>query len=75
MDRVLVASTVIRSVGYDAEPAILEVEFHSGDLYRYFMVPKVLHDQLMAAPSKGKYFQANVRDRFPSERIRGPIVR
>jgi expansin (peptidoglycan-binding protein) len=40
---------------------LLEIEFLSDSLYLYINVPKSAYDELMAAPSKGKYFWANIR--------------
>lgn len=65
MERVPVSSTNIRSVGYDAESLILEVEFNGGAVYQYQGVPQAEFDGLMAAASKGSYFHANIRNRYP----------
>jgi hypothetical protein len=62
MRRVRVDSEAIRSVGY--ADATLEVEFVTGRTYRYFDVPKRVHDALMAAESHGMYFNLHIRDRF-----------
>ncbi len=69
MDRQLVSSSNIRAIGYDGEQRVLEVEFHSGGIYRYFGVPVHLHAQLMAAPSHGSFFAAFIKDSFPFIRI------
>jgi len=68
MRRLPVSSSAIASVGYDAPTSVLEVEFRSGDVYRYFVVPASVHDALMTAPSKGRFFQERIRDRYPTER-------
>lgn len=67
--RVAVESTNLKSVGFDPKGKILEVEFHHGGVYRYFEVPEAIHTALMKADSKGKYFQANVRNKFRFERV------
>lgn len=67
--RVDVESTNLKSVGFDPKTKILEVEFLHGGVYRYFEVPTATHDALMKAQSKGKYFQANVRNKFRFERV------
>ncbi len=56
MDRVPVVSTTMTSVGYDAETRTLEIEFTGGALYQYFDVPEEIYQELMAAESKGTYF-------------------
>ncbi len=39
MDRIQVRSSNIRSIGYDQNRQILEVEFLKGGVYQYFDVP------------------------------------
>lgn len=69
MDREPVESSTIRSIGYDPGLAVLEVEFHSGDVYRYHVVPASVHRRLMDADSKGRFFSAHVRAVYPTERV------
>ena len=64
--RTPVRSSVIAAVGYDAETAVLEVEFRSGDVYRYFAVPPSVHRALIEADSPGAYFNKNVSDHYPT---------
>ena len=65
-----VESSVLASVGYDAGKRVLEIEFHSGAIYRYLEVPEEIHRRLLAAESKGHFFGANIRDKFRSERVK-----
>jgi lysyl-tRNA synthetase class 2 len=67
--RAPVNSSVIRSIGYDADHAVLEVEFVSGQVYRYHFVPRRIWNELMLAESKGRYFDAHIRQRFPTARL------
>jgi hypothetical protein len=69
MKRMLVSSSSIASVGYDAKLATLEVEFASGAVYRYFSVPAAVHIQLMSAASKGAFLSRFVREAFPFARV------
>jgi lysyl-tRNA synthetase class 2 len=64
--RTPVASSVLRSIGYDADTAELEIEFTSGDVYRYYAVPARVHRDLVAAESPGAYFNTHVSDRYPT---------
>jgi len=66
MRRDPVASSVLRSVGYDADTALLEIEFTSGDVYRYFAVPPSTHRALMTAASPGAFFNRHISDRYPT---------
>lgn len=67
--RIPVQSSNLKTVGYDPTSSTLEVEFHSGSVYEYRRVPVQLHVGLMSAPSKGEYFQAHIRDKYPTRRI------
>jgi len=55
-----VVSSNLAAAGW-APPSTLEVAFLSGSLYQYAGVPVSVFDALMKAPSKGKYFWANIR--------------
>lgn len=70
MRRQYVRSSVIRWYGYHPATRVLEIEFHSGRIYRYSGVPPATHAALEAAPSKGQYFDFHIRERFPTERVR-----
>ncbi len=59
-----VESDVIHAIGYDDDVNVLEVIFNNGQIYQYRNVPREVFAQLMAADSKGRYFQENVRDEF-----------
>jgi lysyl-tRNA synthetase class 2 len=62
-------STVIRHFAYDRASAALDVMFHNGRNYRYFLVPPRVADELGEAFSKGHYFNARIRDRYPFEEL------
>jgi len=49
-------SSSLRSLGYDPEQQILEVEFSSGALYRYEAVPPEVVQALLEADSLGRHF-------------------
>jgi hypothetical protein len=61
MERQPVTSSVIASIGYDADSATLDVEFHDIGTYRYSGVPADVHRELVSAGSHGAYFDAHVR--------------
>ena len=64
-----VASSMMRSAGYDETHAVLEIEFVTGTIYRYHAVPKREWTGLMEAGSKGRYFEAHIRDKYPMKRV------
>jgi hypothetical protein len=70
IERTPVRSSALRSVGYDQEQRILEIEFTGGAVYRYFDVPPEVYRGLMAAESHGRYFHQHVRDKtYPYQRM------
>jgi hypothetical protein len=70
MDRAPVASSNIRSIGYDQQSAVLEVRFTSGDIYRYFSVPEHLHHNLMNAASKGQFLNDYIKYNYRYQKVR-----
>jgi KTSC domain len=72
MDRVPVESSVIGEVGYDVSYRTLEVMFRSGAIYLYYFVPQGEYDALMAADSKGTYFNKQIKGVYEHHRIAEP---
>ena len=64
MKRQSVESSNLKSIGYDEFLLVLEIEFKSGAVYRYYGVPSEVHDELINAESVGKYFNANVKSKY-----------
>jgi hypothetical protein len=64
MRRVALSSTSIAWIGYDPKAKELELEFRgSGDVYRYFDVPREEHIAFMEADSKGTYLNQIFKQR------------
>jgi hypothetical protein len=63
-----VESTTLTTVAYDAAYRMLWLQFRSGAVYRYFGVPPTVHQALMAATSKGAYFNHHIRGHFSYQR-------
>lgn len=59
-----VQSKSIASIGYRADLRVLEIEFHSGAIYRYFAVSPEIFEEFHKAESKGHYFSQRIRDHF-----------
>jgi len=51
-----VESSVLEAIGYDETREILQLEFRSHAVYRYFGVSSSVYESLVAASSKGSYF-------------------
>jgi lysyl-tRNA synthetase class 2 len=64
-------STVIRRFAYDEQAQALEVTFVTGRRYRYRAVPPELVRAFREASSKGRFFNARIRDRFRFEELGG----
>ena len=65
--RQTVASSLIASLGYSSD-AVLEIQFTTGAIYRYFTVPRSVYASFLAAQSKGLFFNRHIKPRFPSQR-------
>ncbi len=66
--RTPVVSSLLSSMGYSVD-ATLDLEFRSGAIYRYFAVPAAVFQDLIAAESKGAYFNRHVKNRFRYQRL------
>ena len=64
-----VDSTAISDIDYDAERAKLLVRFISGEAYVYVGVPGEVCRSFAEAESKGRFFQSQIRDRYPFNRL------
>ncbi len=69
---VAVESRAISRIGYDPETKRLLVTFRSGDAYAYFDVPAALFAAFRAAESRGRFFQAHIRDHYEFCRMPRP---
>ncbi len=68
-----VKSSSLRAIGFDHQLSILEAEFSNGGVYQYFGVPLRIYRGLLAAASKGSFFNAHIRDNFPATKIEGDV--
>jgi lysyl-tRNA synthetase class 2 len=63
VERQPIASSLIRSVGYDPASCILELELFEGDrTYQYYDVPYSTYLELIEADSPGTYFNDLIRE-------------
>jgi hypothetical protein len=62
-------STAIRAFRYDRATRELRVTFVSGRIYVYAGVPPGVAAEFEAAESKGRFFNAAIRDRYPFREI------
>ena len=70
--RIPVASSSILSIGFVKATGVLEVEFQSGSIYRYFGVPQTAFEEFKRAESKGRYFTQYIRGNYEFRRVEIP---
>jgi hypothetical protein len=69
MERKRVKSDKVRSVGYDPNARVLEVELRDGTVLAYSGVSQEVHRQFMNAPSPTSYYEDKIADEFSSRRM------
>ena len=69
VERIPVESSMLRSVGFDAESETLELEFHKGDVWQYFGVPVEVYEHLMKADSHGSYATSFIIGSYAEQRV------
>jgi hypothetical protein len=72
LPRTHVESSVLRAVGYETSTGLLEAEFQSGAVYAYEAVPPQVFDALLAAHSKGTFFNREIRNAYSCLRVSPP---
>lgn len=65
MDWKSVSSRVLSAVAY--ENGTLHVKYNNGKTYQHPGVPKNKVDALLAAESKGKYFNTHIKPHHPAK--------
>jgi hypothetical protein len=70
MTRTKVTAETLRSIGYDPDAELLELEFTSGDIYDYQKVKPHLYLGLMNSNAKDAYFNKYIRDNYQVKKIK-----
>ena len=70
-----VSSSNIASVGWQPDggtqnEGTLEVEFHSGHVYRYDAVPEDVYEALLGASSVGRFLNYSVIGQYDERRVK-----
>ncbi|RYE01880.1 MAG: KTSC domain-containing protein [Sphingobacteriales bacterium] len=67
-------SSTIHKVDYNEAEKTLEIEFRSGNVYRYYSVPprmyKVFQLYIECEGSAGSFFNEYIKNQFTSERVK-----
>jgi len=61
---------MMRSIGYDPDNEILEIELRNGGIYQYFQVPAEEYDSLINAESIGRYFAKIIKTEYRFRRVK-----
>ena len=69
MNKFPVTSASLAAVGFDSATQTLEVEFQNERIYRYYGVPYAVFADLEQADSKGRFFNSQIRNRYPYVRV------
>jgi hypothetical protein len=64
MKMIPVNSSAMQAVGYDEVTMRMKIMFEQGDVYDFCGVPLHVYEGLMAAASKGSYYNDHIRDRY-----------
>jgi len=64
-----VESTTVATVAYHEARELLQLKFCGGAVYEYFGLPAAVHQALLDASSRGRYFNHCIRDRFPDRAV------
>ena len=70
MKRKIVDSSMIRSIGYYRDEAVLEIEFNSGALWQYEDFPMDAWKDFQNSSSKGRFFNDQIRDEYAEYQIK-----
>jgi len=70
MDRDIVDSSMISSIGYDQSTGTVEVEFRSsGQVWQYYDVPEYTYNEVRSNGSLGKAFNAMIKNQCREARV------
>ena len=69
MDRKNIESSMIQSIGYDANNSTLEIEFKSGAVWQYFDFLESSWYEFEAAESQGKFFHRVIKNQYSESRV------
>ena len=62
-------SSMIKRAGYLASSQILDIEFHSGAVYRYYDIDDRVTAEFFTAGSPGRYYNKFIKGAYRSEKI------
>ena len=66
----MVLSREIEWIGYEHKRSMLQVEFIAGPIYQYENVPEVVYQEFLTAPSYGRFFESNIKNKYQTRKVR-----
>ena len=69
MNRTIIESSMIRSIGYDADNSTLEIEFNSGAIWQYFNFPESIWYEFEGADSQGTFFHREIKNQYSGSQV------
>ncbi len=66
----MVLSREIEWIGYEHKRNMLQVEFIVGSIYQYENVPETVYQEFLTAPSYGRYFESNIKNKYHVRKVR-----
>ena len=69
MERKSIESSMIRSIGFDPNISILEIEFNSGAIWQYSDFSESEWYQFESAESQGKFFNREIKGSYPESQV------
>ncbi|MDN5284163.1 MAG: hypothetical protein JWR38_437 [Mucilaginibacter sp.] len=71
MQRRMVESSALNSLGYDPTTKVLELEFRdNGGVWQYFGFPSAAYEKFIQSESLGHFFTTKIKGKYPELRIR-----
>jgi hypothetical protein len=64
--QVILQSTLIESVMYDAESGLLRIYLRSGQMREFSNVPADVYKKFISTRSAGRFYMDNIRGKYPS---------
>lgn len=64
MQMITVNSSAISAVGYEADTMQMRIRFKQGETYTFCRVPQNVFEGLLAASSKGTYYDRHIREKY-----------
>ncbi len=66
----MVLSREIEWIGYEHKRNMLQVEFIVGSIYQYENVPETVYQEFLTAPSHGRFFESNIKNKYHVRKVR-----